>query len=197
MAAFPISRGPLLILSILIITAFVLRAFLSVPSASSLGTRRQITMLTFNIWYPSVKMKERMNALGEIVQSLKPDILTFQEVTLDNLALLRRQHWFDRYNVVPPDPELEIRKHEGKHFVVILTVYPVDKWFIYPLKNSPVYHRKLVRAETKSAVSSNVRFVIATTHLVHAASNTQKRELQLIKRNTEGSLRLQKCVCYG
>ena len=197
MAAFPISRGPLLILSILIITAFVLRAFLSVPSASSLGSRRQITMLTFNIWYPSVKMKERMNALGEIVQNLKPDSLTFQEVTLDNLALLRRQHWFDRYNVVPPDPELEIRKHEGKHFVVILTVYPVDKWFIYPLKNSPVYHRKLVRAETKSAVSSNVRFVIATTHLVHAASNTQKRELQLIKRNTEGSLRLQKCVCYG
>lgn len=179
MAAFPISRGPLLILSILIITAFVLRAFLSVPSASSLGSRRQITMLTFNIWYPSVKMKERMNALGEIVQNLKPDILTFQEVTLDNLALLRRQHWFDRYNVVPPDPELEIRKHEGKHFVVILTVYPVDKWFIYPLKNSPVYHRKLVRAETKRAVSSNVRFVIATTHLVHAASNTQKRELQL------------------
>ena len=119
-----------------------------------------------------------MNALGEIVQNLKPDILTFQEVTLDNLALLRKQHWFYRYNVVPPDLELEIRK-QGTHFVVILTVYPVDNWFIYPLKTSPVYHRKLVRAETKGAVSSNVRFVIATTHLVHAASNTLKRELQL------------------
>lgn len=184
-------------LSILIITVFVLRAFLSVPSASSLGSRRQITMLTFNIWYPSVKMKERMNALGEIVQNLKPDILTFQEVTLDNLALLRRQHWFDRYNVVPPDPELEIRKHEGKHFVVILTVHPVDKWFIYPLKNSPVYHRKLIRAETKSAVSCFFTCQICYRNDSLGTRGFQYAKARVtIKRNTKGSLRLQKCVCY-
>lgn len=178
MSSFPISRGPLLTLSILIIAVFVLRAFLSVPSIGSgferSGSRGQISMLTFNIWFAREKMRERMEALGQIVQDLRPDILAFQEVTMKNLALLQKQRWFSRYNLIPPDV-----RAQDRYFVVILSRYPVDKWFIYPFKNSPYYNRKLITAETKIAVLSNVRFAIATTHLVHAGYNTRLRELQL------------------
>jgi len=178
MPSFPISRGPLLVLSILIVFVYVLRAFLSVPSSSFLfgktASQGKISMLTFNIWFSSVKMQERMKALGQIVQDLEPDILAFQEVTRENLALLQKQRWFSRYYLIPPDVS-----KQGSYFVVILSLFPVDKWFIYPFKNSTYYNRKVVTAETKIAVSSSVRFVIATTHLLHAGFNTQIRELQL------------------
>lgn len=175
-SSFSIPRGPLLVVVILIIVVFVLRAFLSVPSSGSLlagSSQARIGMLTYNIWFSPEKMRERMEALGQIVYDLQPDILVFQEVTRDNLAVLREQRWFSRYHLIPPDA-----MKQEKHFVVILIVYPVDKWFIYPFKNSP-RKRKLVVAETESAVSSRVKFVIAGTHFVHAGKNTQLRELQL------------------
>ena len=177
-SSFSIPRGPLLVLVILIIVVFVLRAFLSVPSSGSLfggSSQARIGMLTYNIWLSPEKMRERMEALGQIVHDLQPDILVFQEVTRDNLAVLREQRWFSRYHLIPPDPT-----KQGKHFVVIFIVYPVDKWFIHTFENSP-RKRKLVIAETKNAVSSRVKFVIAGTHLVyvHAGENTRLRELQL------------------
>lgn len=185
MSPFPISRGPLLVLSILIIAVFVLRAFLSLPfrdgstvvykTGRSAKITREISMLTFNIWFATEKMRERMAALGQIVEDLKPDILTFQEVTRDNLALLQRQRWFARYHLIPPD----VAK-EGRYFVVILSVFPVDKWQSYPFKNSPL-NRKLITAETKSTVpsSTSTRFVIATTHLEHSGNFAKLREEHL------------------
>ena len=181
MSAFPISRGPLLVLSILIIAVFVLRAFLSFPfrndSAVVYKTGRavKISMLTFNIWFVREKMRERMEALGQIVEDLKPDILTFQEVTRDNLALLQNQRWFARYHLIPPDVY-----GEGAYFVVILSVFPVSKWHSYSFKNSPL-NRKLITAETKNAVpsSTSTRFVIATTHLEHSGNLAKLREEHL------------------
>lgn len=173
-----ISRGPLQVLSVLIIVVYALRSFLNVPSTSSLfgrtGPRKHISMLTWNIWFSPVKMQKRMKALGRIVQDLEPDILAFQEVTLENLGLLRKQQWFARYHMIPPDVS-----KQGSYFVIILSVFPVAKWFVHPFKNSPYYNRKLVTVETRSVVSSNVRFAIGTTHLVHAGYNTRLRELQL------------------
>ena len=173
-----ISRGPLLILVILIVVVFVLRAFLSIPSGGSTfrrnGSRSQISMLTYNIWRSAEMMRERIEALGQIVEDLEPDILVLQEVTLENLAVLREQRWFSRYLLIPPD----VTKQGTISLEIILSSYPVDKWFISPYKNSP-RKRKLVVAETKNAVLSSVKFVIAGTHLVHAGENTRFRELQL------------------
>ena len=114
-----------------------------------------------------------MEALGQIVQELEPDILAFQEVTLENLALLRNQPWFSRYHLIPPDISNEV-----DHSVVILSVFPVDKWFAHPFKKAPYTNRKIVTAELKNAVSSP-KFVIGVTHLVHGRRNTLQRELQL------------------
>ena len=51
-------------------------------------------MLTF---ISDEKLRERMEALGEIVRivdDLEPDLVTFQEVTHDNLAVLQEERLF-------------------------------------------------------------------------------------------------------
>ena len=175
--SYSVSRGSVLVLLVVIILVYALRSYLSVPSSGSLidrtGTQRQISLLSWNIWYPSVKMRERMEALGQIVQELEPDILALQEVTQENLALLRNQPWFSRYHLIPPDISNEV-----DHSVVILSVYTVDKWFPHPFKKAPYTNRKIITAELKNTVSSP-RFVVGVTHLVHARQNTLQRELQL------------------
>ena len=172
-----VSRGPVLVLLVVIILVYALRYYLSVPSSDSLvertGTRKQISLLAWNIYFPSVKMRERMEALGQIVQKLEPDILALQEVTPENLALLRNQPWFSRYHMIPPDISNEV-----DHSVVILSVFTVDKWFPHPFKKAPYTNRKIITAELKNTVSSP-RFVVGVTHLVHARQNTLQRELQL------------------
>ena len=176
------ARGSCLLVFIVLVTVlFVLRAFFNVSFRSGSSFARagstEISMLTFNIWFSYEKMRERMEALGQIVQDLKPDILAFQEVTLDNLAVLQEQRWFSRYQLIPPD----VASQGSRSFVVILSVYPVEKWLVHPFKNSlSKYNRRLVLAETKNTVpSSNVGFVIAATHLAHAGFGTRLREEQL------------------
>ena len=170
--------GPFLVVLVSLTVPFVLLAFfnMSFDSGSSFGSARstEISMLTFNIWLSSEKMRERMEALGQIVEDLKPDILAFQEVTLDNLAVLQEQRWFSRYHVIPPDVS-----NQRKHFVVILSVYPVEKWLVHPFK-TPTSKRRLVLAETKNTIpSSDVGFVVAATHLAFAGFGTRLREQQL------------------
>jgi len=114
-----------------------------------------------------------MEALGQIVQELEPDILALQEVTLENLALLRNQPWFSRYHMVPRDISNEV-----DHTVVILSVFTVDKWFPHPFKKAPYKNRKIITAELMNTVTSP-RFVVGVTHVIHARQNTLQRELQL------------------
>ena len=147
----------------------------SFGEGSVFGSRRstEIKMLTYNIWFSDEKMRERMEALGEIVEDLEPDLLAFQEVTHENLAILQKQRWFSRHHMVPPN----VAQEGKRHFVVILSSYPVERWQVYQLKNS---NRTFVLAETKSSISSvGVNFVIATTHLKHSGYNTRIREEQL------------------
>jgi len=166
-----------MVLSVIVIVLPILRDFTNISFGinSVLGSTKsmEIKMLTYNIWFSDEKMRERMEALGEIVEDLEPDLLAFQEVTHENLAILQKQRWFSRRHMVPPNVA-----QEGKwHFVVILSSYPVERWQVYQLKNS---NRTLVLAETKSSISSvGVNFVIATTHLKHSGYNTRIREEQL------------------
>ena len=177
----PRGRGLLLFFSVTVIVLLILRGFtnISFGDGSVFGSRRslEIKMLTYNIWLSDEKMQKRMEALGEIVEDREPHLLTFQEVTHDNLAVLQEQRWFSRYHLVPWPPDLA---KEGKsHFVVILSSFPVERWQVYTLKTSP-RNRTLVVAETKSSFSSaEAEFVIATTHLAYSAYNTRLREEQL------------------
>ena len=168
-----IPRGLLLFL-LIVIVIIVLRVLFNVPFNGAKTKSAEISMLTFNIYYPAVMMEERMQALGQIVEDLDPDFLLFQEVTLVNLALLRKQSCFSRYYLIPPKVT-----QIGEHFVVTFSRYPVDNWNSYPFKNSP-YDRHLLVTETKGAVSPrNIQFVVANTHLEHAIKNSDLREEHL------------------
>ena len=177
-----IRNHPFLVILVSTITVFVLRALLRLPSDGSLAHGRtrsrvpdEISMLTYNIWRSPEKMRERIVALGQIVDDLEPDILVFQEVTLENLIVLKEQRWFARYRLIPPDVTVQ----GTISLEIILIMYPaVQKWYISRFVNSP-RKRKLVVAETKHIIPSQVQFVIAGTHFVHAGENTILRELQL------------------
>ncbi|XP_078355653.1 uncharacterized protein LOC144640358 [Oculina patagonica] len=184
MASFtvPRARGPLLVVSVVVIVLLILRAFMNVRfggSAAFGNTRsKEISMLTYNIWYDTEKRRARIEALGQIVEDLEPDLLTFQEVTLENLAVLQEQHWFSRYRLIPPDVVKRLQEGPSKHCVVILSSYPVDKWQVYRSKISP--SRTLVVSETENSVSSaSVKFVFAATKLPPAGFRTRLREAQL------------------
>ena len=175
----PRVRGWLLVLSITFIILLILRSFANVRFGGSLvfGSKRsmEISILTFNIWRSTEKMRERMEALGEIVEDLEPDLVTFQEVTRDNLAILQEQRWFSRYYLILPD----VAKQERPE-LAILSSYPVEKWQVYPFKKSDFpRQRRILVAETNSSASASAKFVIAATHLVHSGFNTKLREEQL------------------
>ena len=176
----PRARGWMLALSITFIALLILRLFANVRFGGSLvfGNKKsmEISILTFNIWRSTEKMRERMEALGEIVEDLEPDLVTFQEVTRNNLAILQEQRWFSRYHLILPDVAKEERPE-----LAILSSYPVERWQVYPFKYSDFpRQRRILVAETKSSSSSaRAKFVIAATHLIHSGFNTEVREKQL------------------
>ena len=162
---------------IIVVVIFIIRAFLSVPFGSSTPGSAEISMLTFNIYYPSDRLQERMEALGQIVEDLDPDFLAFQEVKLNNLALLRKQRWFSRYNLIPPD--VSELAQTGDHFVVTLSRHAVDNWKSFPFENSPFNRYLLVTETTRVLPSKKVRFAVGNTHLEHAKENNKLREEHL------------------
>ena len=140
--------------------------------------RREIRFLTYNIWCSPFKMRERMEELRKIVEDLEPDVLAFQEVTLDNLAVLREQRWFSRFHLIPRG----VLKSDGKHFVIILSIFPVEKWLVHPFTNNvdSTSNRGLVLAEVRNPISStDVTFVFVATHLAYGGFGTTQREQQL------------------
>jgi len=176
----PRVRGWMLALSITFIVLLILRSFTNVRFGDSLvfDSKRsmEISILTFNIWRSTEKMRERMGTLGEIVEDLEPDLVTFQEVTRNNLPILQEQHWFSRYHLILPD----VAKQERPE-IAILSSYPVEKWKVHPFKYSDFpRQRRIVVAETiSSSASARAKFVIAATHLIHSGFNTELREEQL------------------
>ena len=77
----PRARGPLLVISVVVVVFLIFRVLVnfSFGGSSAIGRTRskEISMLTFNIWLSTEKMRERMEALGQIVEDLQPDLLTF------------------------------------------------------------------------------------------------------------------------
>ena len=139
---------------------------------------KQVSMLTYNIWFGEFQMRERMIGIGKIIEELKPNIITLNEVTEQNLSLLKSQVWFARYKLLPPD-----RQRVESYFVVTLTDMPVKKWKVYPFKNSNL-GRKLLVVELQVPFNSGntvIPFTIATSHLESLDFNTKEREQQLSK----------------
>ncbi len=64
-----------------------------------------IRLLTYNIWFDQKFAKTRMQMLGSIIEQLDPDVIAFQEVTVQLLGYLKESQWSLKYpywSAAPP-----------------------------------------------------------------------------------------------
>ena len=141
----------------------------------------KITLLTWNIWFVRFEVKKRMNGVSSIIDKLKPNIITLNEVTRENLKLLASQPWYKRYRIVPTD----LNRQEA-YFVVILTNLPIQSWRAYPFFSFDLGWKLLVSTVnipvsviTKAENVAKFSLTIATSHFESLSANTLIREKQL------------------
>ena len=69
-----------------------------------------------------------MKAIGKIIKHLKPNVISLNEVTRENLALLGSQSWFGKYTLLPSGDIFQTMpadlNEEDIHTVAVLTNLP-------------------------------------------------------------------------
>ena len=137
---------------------------------------KHIVMLTYNIWFGKFRMFQRMKGIGKIITDLKPNVITLNEVTAENIFLLKSQDWFHKYKLVPPD-----LMRGDSYFVVLLTNFPTKSWKIRPFDNSRMGRTLSIVELGIPSGSFDIALTIATSHFESMAFNTKQREWQLKK----------------
>ncbi|XP_001625734.2 uncharacterized protein LOC5504860 [Nematostella vectensis] len=140
---------------------------------------RGVSLLTLNIWFGEYQTRERMVAIGRAVDSIKPGIIAFQEVTFRNLALLKTQDWFKRYTLLLDENSTKL----DPYFVVLLTKFKVLNWRNIPFATSRMGRSLLLAQLQINTIDENVQvsipFTIATSHLESMDYSSKEREKQL------------------
>ncbi|XP_050288504.1 uncharacterized protein LOC126727079 isoform X1 [Quercus robur] len=57
-----------------------------------------VKILSYNVWFGDVEIQKRVEALGELIQLHSPDVICFQEITLDIYDILKASSWWNTYN---------------------------------------------------------------------------------------------------
>ena len=78
-------------------------------------------LLTINVRCEEPGLQERLEELGKIIKSKRPDFIAIQEVTIDIGKQIKAASWAQRYHFLMPPPRFETR---NKPTVVILSTYP-------------------------------------------------------------------------
>ena len=71
----------------------------SIQPSGTENTRTSFKLLSYNVWFDSLMLRERMNAIGEIIELHSPDIITMQEVQKDILACFQSSAWSKQYTM--------------------------------------------------------------------------------------------------
>eukprot|EP00112_Aurelia_sp_Birch-Aquarium-sp1_P015045 Seg330.16 transcript_id=Seg330.16/GoldUCD/mRNA.D3Y31 product="hypothetical protein" protein_id=Seg330.16/GoldUCD/D3Y31 len=122
--------------------------------------QNQLKMLHYNIWFGKFKLEERMKGIAQIIDKLKPNIITLNEVTKENLAMLKREDGLERYKVVPTDDIYKTMPADlpkiHLHTTVVLTDLPVVSWQAFTFENTKE-GRRLVIAELRIPIYEEER----------------------------------------
>jgi len=132
--------------------------------------KSNVKLLTLNIWFDSVEVVRRMEAIGEIISTENPDFVGLQEVTPEMFSILIRSEWAKRFTWSPPPPG-------AAYFCILLCSYRQCKLKRVPFKNS-VMGRDLVHTTVK--VNESQSLTVATSHLESMAQHGKTRREQLI-----------------
>lgn len=148
--------------------------------------RKELKLLTFNIWFDEKAQSTRMHALGSLIERECPDIFAFQEVSPPLAKLLAAQPWYKHYFVSPGIP--------GHPYYTILgsRVRPIDMQRI-PFENSIMGRDVLICSVSLPTIHGSQNITVACTHLESQRKFGAVREkqlqasLQLLSKAKQGS----------
>jgi len=61
--------------------------------------KRELTILSYNVWFDPANAINRMNSIGKIIEEVNPDLIALQEMTPYLCQLLFCQPWVSSYCV--------------------------------------------------------------------------------------------------
>ncbi|CAI5708816.1 unnamed protein product [Peronospora destructor] len=118
----------------------------------------KLRMLTFNLFFDEVARFVRMKAVGRLVETTRPAVIGFQEVTRETLKMLKAQNWAKYYDcsvdTAPPFQET--------YFVVLFSALPVKSLETHPFANTSM-GRELVFMHIEPIPGKTL--IVGTSHL--------------------------------
>ncbi|KAL3627462.1 hypothetical protein CASFOL_028825 [Castilleja foliolosa] len=116
-------------------------------------------VLSYNIWFrEDLEMRERVRAMGNLIELHSPDVICFQEVTPDFYELFARSRWWKGYRCSIPGESA----FPGGYFCMQLCKLPVKSYSSKSFHNS-VMGRQLCIAEIE--MQPDTAITVATSHL--------------------------------
>ncbi|KAL6594101.1 hypothetical protein ACP70R_049002 [Stipagrostis hirtigluma subsp. patula] len=121
--------------------------------------KKTIKIMTYNVWFrEEVELIRRMNAIGNLIQHHKPDLICFQEVTPNIYLLFEESNWWQGYKC-----SLSHEKAmERPYYCMQMSKLPV-KSFNSTLFSNSIMGRELCTADLN--IGGDIKLVLATTHL--------------------------------
>mgnify|MGYP003631232912 FL=1 len=128
-----------------------------------------LTIATINVWFDKHYQRERYDALFALLEMHAPDIVAFQEVTLDFIEQLKTCSWTAGYRWID-DHGAQL----GNYGVGILSKLPMQNTSYAGLSSR--MGRTVLWAEF---THQDTPFTVATTHLESMSENADYRKRQL------------------
>ncbi|KAK1364803.1 Tyrosyl-DNA phosphodiesterase 2 [Heracleum sosnowskyi] len=120
---------------------------------------KTLKILSYNVWFrEDLEMRQRMNALGNLIEMLSPDIICLQEVTPNIYDIFQQSSWWKLYKCSVSSDIAFTRAY----FCMQLSKMPGNLFSCKPFRNS-IMGRELCVAEVVSREDKSL--VIATSHL--------------------------------
>lgn len=139
--------------------------YCSTTSPSTLDSNK-ISVLTYNIWFDSHNMNNRLKAILDIITSLNPDIICLQEVINYSYNIIYSNS-FIRSNYYISEPS------NAPYYCMILSKFP-PIFQVLPFPSDMSRYLLLSQFKTKSGSD----FIVATSHF-ESLDNANLRKIQL------------------
>ena len=139
--------------------------------------REMLTYITWNVWHNNkLELIKRMEAIGDIIELNKADIVCFQEVSPFMLDILQHGSWYTNGNysstILPSFGVLA----GLRDFNVIMTKHEFVRDSIQFIPFSNTSRRHLIITPIKLKNNGNKIVYAATSHLEYRASDRGKEE---------------------
>lgn len=134
-------------------------------------------LLTVNMCMHVGPLQERLEALGKLVQSKRPEFIALQGVSNEIMRKINGTMWGTRYNLSHPPTKYETRT---KPTVAILSTYPPQQTHSLTYVNT-VTNKVLLRGDFVMYDKQKQPHVISvcSTHLEEGGDKSEVREIQI------------------